>query len=69
MLLVAVKICRNIDNKLVQHTSILCIIIMYNKRRYTMLNALNQLLGIAVKLMLVGVLFITGGIVDIIDFD
>ena len=34
-----------------------------------MLSALNQLLGIAVKLMLVGVLFITGGIVDIIDFD
>ncbi len=34
-----------------------------------MLNALNQLLGIAVKLMLVGVLLITGGIVDIIDFD
>ena len=43
--------------------------IIVQQKEVHMLNAINQLLGIAVKLMLVGVLLITGGIVDIIDFD
>ena len=52
-----------------QLSTILVIIITYNKRRYNMLDFINKTLGITVKLALLGVLLITGGVVDFLDFD
>jgi hypothetical protein len=34
-----------------------------------MLRGINQILGIAVKIVLLGVLLITGGVIDVLDLD
>lgn len=42
---------------------------MYTIRRYNMLRGINQILGIAVKIVLLAVLLITGGVIDVLDLD
>jgi len=34
-----------------------------------MLRGINQILGIAVKIVLLAVLLITGGVIDVLDLD
>ena len=42
---------------------------MYTKKEVQMLDTISKILGITAKILLIGLLLISGGVIDILDLD